>query len=373
MLLATSLILALAQPAPVEPSDYQRVLVWYKDRGEVIRADLLQELRRGLTPAQARVESEVQYRIFAENGNTAAYAAVLEGARVVDVGAGLLQVIDWVSTALGALGAFPSGSACAESYVPYLAEGIRENSRRGRRKAPLLPVAAYFTFAPTHLDKCSGITEARFRKNPRADGARTMLFAGSFKLLLAHEMSHHLLGHVGTASKRLSLSEVRQQETDADKLALRLIVRTGTNPLEALPLLMLFGALEDWNVLGGDHPATVDRFKWAWEAANAILKDDPEFEQSLRKSGQWDGWSKAVAVLKERFDELPDEPDIPSSGGTKARLDACVQRYIHGCMRDCMFNYGNSKAECRDNLCAPEKGSNVAWERRCRAEARAAR
>jgi hypothetical protein len=370
VLLATSLILAFAQTPSVQPSDYQTALLWYKDRGEVIRAELLQELRHGLTPAQARGEAEINYRIFAENGNTSAYATRLEGDRVVDIGAGLLQVLDWVATAVGGVGAFPSGATCAEAYIPYLADGIRENSRRGRRRAPLVPVAAFFTYAQTHRDTCRGITETSYRARQRADKARAIAFAASFKFLLAHEMSHHLLGHVRELPRSLSTSEVRQQETDTDKLALKLLVKTGTNPIQALPLLLLFGALEDWSVLGGDHPATVDRFKWAWDAALAILKDDPEFEPALRKSGEWEGWTKAVALLKERFDELSDEPELPLSAGLDSREKACLERFVHGCMRDCMVNYGNSRAECRDNLCAPGKGSNGVWESRCRAEVR---
>jgi hypothetical protein len=358
----------MSQGPQVSAADYQQALQWYKTRGETVRSRLLTELRTALTAQQTAVESQIEYRLFADNGNIAAYATRLNGKRVVDVGAGLLQVLDWVATASAAVLPFRTGGVCANAYVPYLSDGIRDNTRRRDRRVLLEPVKSFFAYAESHSE-CEGISEPAFRASRNATAARDMAFAGSFKLLLAHEMSHHLHGHVDLP-RPSETSASRARETQADKTALVLLTKSGTNPMEALPLLLMFGGINEFADTGGSHPSSVERLRWAWEAAGELLKEDKEFKRFLERSGQYEQWQRTSAMMEHALaaesEETSEDADESLPGDLSDRVQACLERRIRSCMRDCTQNYDYGHAECRDRLCSPKHGSNTSWERRCR-------
>ena len=165
-----------------------------------------------------------------------------------------------------------------------------------RRGLTLEPVYDIFGYSVRHRDVCPRMNLESITRNRNADFMNRMAVRGSFKWVLAHEVSHHLVGMKGR-----SPAGKRADEEAADRRALQLLVRSGTNPIESLAIFTLFGALDDYPTESDpedDHPPTGQRLLSVVKMGRDLLENDSEFDEALR---QYPGGAKH---WRETMDQL---------------------------------------------------------------------
>jgi hypothetical protein len=148
------------------------------------------------------------------------------------LGAGLLAVIDWVSTAMLIDGRL-NRPQCAEDYIKALTHTILNNSDAAAGSGKFRIVGSPFAFAQSQPKICSGVSLATFRADQKADDLRELWISGSLNFILAHELGHHVVGH--TSRNPSSYPESRARESAADKFAFKSMARAGSNPALSMP------------------------------------------------------------------------------------------------------------------------------------------
>jgi|GEM_PF-2610388 len=305
-LIVLSLATVFVSPArsqSVSGQDINQQLQWYKTRAEFLIGEFRPQIRSGLSSQQQEIERRVQYRVVV-TGNANAQARVSGSIGYTDISAGLVQVIDWLSHAL-AISAEFGKRACTMGYVKYLADGIEGNSSAVASHQPLQPVGSPFVFARLRPDLCPGVTEARFRARQRAVEIRELFVAGSLKLIMAHELAHHVYGH--TLSRPVNLKASRERERAADEFSFRALSLSGTIPYEGFPVILLFSAVEGFSIEGetaSDHPSGLHRLRDMAAFSADAVESDEAVKNALINSGKMEQWRQMVAGLKEEIDEL---------------------------------------------------------------------
>ncbi len=289
------------------PQDFAQLLEWYKSRAEYLIGEFRPGIRSGLSPEDRAVEESIHYRVVANTTNANGQAKRINGVNYTYVGAELIQVIDWLATALAIQAEFGQ-QGCTAGYISYLADGINGNTAAVISGHPLQAVGSPFIFAQLRPDVCPNMTEMRFRARQRAVDMRELAVAGSIKLLMAHELGHHV--HHDTWSKATSKQDSRDREKAADDFAFRTLALSGTIPIEGLPLILLFGSIEGFSVEGetaSDHPAGVRRLRDMFEVSEKAIDSDEEVRTALVKSGKLTQWKQMVTLLKQQVDQMDQE------------------------------------------------------------------
>jgi hypothetical protein len=300
-LVITMAAAAEAQQSTVE--QFRQQLEWYKSRAEPILSEVRDELRSTLSAEQRATEATISYRILLD-GNCNAFARRVDGRRTIETTAGFVQIIDWVSTAL-AIGDRFGAPDCLAEYMDYLTDGILDNSDRIAAHERLQPVASTLKFVHDNRDVCPRVTEASFRAKPGADDMRERLLRGGIKFLAAHELAHHLLGHVGRMPG--NVEAIREQERRADEFAFSRMILSSTSPIEAMSVLLLYGTLEGFSIEGEDtstHPAGVRRFATMIEAAERLISSDAAAVAAMRRDGKYDEFVTGVRQMRQRLVEM---------------------------------------------------------------------
>ena len=279
-------------------------LDWYKGRGDYLVPELRKEIRKGLSPADRELESNVQYDVIS-TWNANAQAIRRNGASRTGVAAGLIAVIDWVSTAM-AIDAEFHKRECAAAYITALTDTISGNSDAAAGAGVFRKIGSPFAFAYSEPKLCSGISMATFRANQRADDLRELWVAGSLDFILAHELGHHVLGHTRIGPR--DYPESRERETAADKFAFKTMAGAGMNPGLAMPIVILWSELEGFSVEGeGTHPAGVRRLRALIAAAKDAVDSDPETKAAMRRNGTQAQWDKFVTTIDGQLSVLEDK------------------------------------------------------------------
>ena len=261
------------------------------------------QVRPQLTARQQVIEEAIQYRVapsVAVNG--VAYIDDSDRRRI-DIGAGLLQVFEFMSVAL----VMPrwTDRECAATYVDHIIDTVVENGRRHSLGVRLSPVYDPLMYGARNQPVCAGLSFARMQADPEGTRNQVAALGGSIRWFLAHELAHHVLGHVESPLARsdlpqaelLKLSRTREQEADA--FAFKVSVYDGPGSIAfAFPAYLVVAGL------GGDvenealetHPAGLRRIRLLIEALETLPEDDEEFADYLTEEG-----------LDERWDEFIEE------------------------------------------------------------------
>ena len=128
---------------------------------------------------------------------------------------------------------------------------------------------------------------------------RTLLKVESLAFVIAHELGHHFLGHLG--NRRVTLED----ELAADEFALDLGVKSGFSPLLAIWPFMFFAYLEDPNSARTEkrtHPKTICRVARFLEVGVKVAMADQEFGRYLDRTGQRRAW---IRIQRERQEAIP--------------------------------------------------------------------
>jgi hypothetical protein len=276
-------------------------LDWYRNRGDYLVPEFRKELRKGLSSADRMLEEQIQYDVV-WTWNANAQAIHRNGVSRTGLGAGLLVVLDWVSTAM-AIDAEFHKRQCASEYITSLTSAISQNSTAAAGIGSFTKIGSPFAFAHDKSQICSGITISAFRANHRADDLRELWIAGSVEFIMAHELGHHVLGH--TASKPKNYPESRERETAADKFAFKTMAGANVNPIFAMPMVILWSKLEGFSIEGeSTHPAGIRRMRALVAAANEVVNSDPELKAALRRNKTQEQWDKFVSTLDEQLSVL---------------------------------------------------------------------
>lgn len=316
-LLSCVLVTSFVLPAVAQNNVYEELHQFYRTRGTALVKDARAEVVSTLTPAQRQVEETIGYSIPV-SGNANAFARRLNGQRSIEITTGIIQMIDFLSISISA-GITMEKSDCADEYMAHVFDGISRNSSRvAAGLTPNVRVAGPFLYASEHGGACRGLTVEAFRRHPMADTIREGMIAGSIKFLVGHEIGHHVLNHAGT--KPASLADSRERERAADTLALRAMARTDTNPILGLPVMVLFGGVEGFEIEGeasSTHPAGVARLVTMLDAGRKLLANDPGFKAHLRQTGKENEWSAFIDALDGKVKELQQR--APASDATPFR------------------------------------------------------
>jgi hypothetical protein len=290
---------AMAQSAN-ELAQADQLLRFYKARADILLEGLRPELRKGLSLRELEIERGVVYQTFVNNGINA-YARKQGGRSYTVFSAGLVEVIDWLSTAM----AFTTmgQKTCGEKYASYLIEGIAENTARyNDRSQALRTVGTPFYFAQSEPQLCPGLTLERFQSNHNADDVREIAISACLQLVAAHELGHHI--DRDADSLPASPAESRRREAAADAFAFRNLIRSGRNPMIAVPVLLLFAGIENFSLEAEDrasHPAGVRRLESMIEAAREALASEPEMLADMKKTGRYEEWQNLMSTLQAQL------------------------------------------------------------------------
>jgi hypothetical protein len=279
-------------------------LTYYRDAARANLPRLRAELRRGLTPNQAKIEQSIIYTVSMK-GELNAHAFMREdGRRQIEIDAGLVQFADWFEINLAVGTATRPNQACSTRYLMFLIDGINNSRFVPQIEGWPAPVSGNpIDFLRSHPDTCPApeslpTTHPGFEKNEFVDIL--------IKYALGHELAHHLLGHVLKESE--PKAESREDEIQADRFALRLLAKSG-GPAQVIPatgILVLLAGADDYTMDGesfSDHPAGVRRIKMFVSAWREVL-NDPEIRMGLQRNGQLQNTLAAAARAERQIDAL---------------------------------------------------------------------
>lgn len=306
--IATMMIVGTANAQRPTMDQVRQELEWYRTRALPILSEVRDELRVTLTDEQRAIESTISYRIVL-GGNCNAVARIMDGERTIETTAGFIQVIDWVATAL-AIGERFGAAECLDAYMHSLTEGILDNSDRIAAHERLRLVMSPLIFVRDNRDVCPSINEASFRAKHGADEMREMLLRGGLKFLAAHELAHHIFGHVGRRPN--NVDSIREQERRADQFAFERMGLSHTNPINAMPVLLLYGSLEGFSIEGEDtrdHPAGVRRFATMLEAAERLINANGAAVAAMRRDGSYERFVTGVRQMREQLSNMEKEQE----------------------------------------------------------------
>lgn len=199
---------------------------------------ILSAFSRVMDSNELAILREIEVRIPMDYDLTRVIA-YRKGGRLIDVSFGfygmlIQQCDDWV------LADYYSAFDATiydryEAYLRYLNTVIDKNERAVGKKPE----------SPQPFAKYAGIPSdvaAQIMNRHDAQDYVAGLRVAAIAFVLAHEIGHHVLGHID--SPRAAAAESRRRETEADRYAAALTWKVGMPAFGALPALAFFGAAE---------------------------------------------------------------------------------------------------------------------------------
>jgi hypothetical protein len=283
---------------------------WYAQTGDNLISDIRPKFRQVLDPGDRTLESRLEYEITI-TGNTNAFA--LRGGRTI-VTAQFLQIIDSMATVMSAAQMY-NKPECLGSYIEYLAEGTRNNSRLVVHGQQPKAVAMAFGYWQLRPDVCGGLTETVFRANKKADDLRELMIYSSLIYLIGHEFSHHKYhdnifkmvtedqkhSHLVQGldvSREVTPSEQMVKENRADLFSFHKMIEMDYPPIGAMPVLVFFLGFEGPSPeqsADADHPSAIVRFNDMIDAT----EQDSEFMELVHNHHLEQQWGAFVAFGKQ--------------------------------------------------------------------------
>ena len=177
--------------------------------------------------------------------------------RVIEISFGFLGVIAQLCEDLHFSSEIPDGPDKFDAYVEYLDEIVDRNERALRKDH----IKSFQEHAAIPVDTKNAIMG---HSDYHLNVAKILLSANGF--ILAHEVGHHVLGHVDRPAR--SFAESRRYEAQADRYAVALTVKMGITALGALPALAFFATREGKRVdPDATHPLAFCRVLEAFTAS----------------------------------------------------------------------------------------------------------
>lgn len=215
-LMATIMILfgqpVLAQAIPEQTESDRRQM---RRAAERTIEMILGDYRGLLSDAERRVVDRIDITVSNSINIYRVYARLRDGRRSIEFSVGWLTTMEMVQDA--AILTTLSGNGGRDDmlrYIDDLAQTVWENGRRDRLGQPMVASGPY----PLYLGRSASEVREIYR-DPAFQDARVTVKVHTIALILAHEIAHHVLGHLegprsGTPAEMAAASRIREQEAD---------------------------------------------------------------------------------------------------------------------------------------------------------------
>jgi len=285
LILFTGLFALPARSQEMTNDGARSLLDSYTAWAKLLILDERRDVRKVLSLGELSRERDIDYEVDNTNGVRAfAYKDPKDHSKdYIVISAGLVEIIDFYSTAYALAGAY-GANACADSYYDYANNVVLANDRAAANGSSLNFQLGPIEYLVKHRDICPQVTRDAFKSNKTAASLRELAIEACLRMVLAHELGHHLLNHTSTRSQ--SLEDSRQRETAADAFAIRTLIAEKINPIVAVPVMILFCGVEGYsadNEFRSDHPAAARRVLAMLTAGRDQVRADPTLSASLKQ------------------------------------------------------------------------------------------
>jgi hypothetical protein len=232
-----------------------------------------------MSPDERAILQEIELRIPMDYDLTRVIA-YRQGGRVIEISFGFFGTMvdasnNWVLAQYYAT-QDPDIFNKYEAYYKYLNDAIDQNEQSIGESHPKLLRFPEFAGIPPE-------TQAQIMSQGEVRDVLVKLEFATIAYVLAHEIGHHVLGHVD-APPAATAAESRERETQADQYAFSLTMRAGFTAFGALPALAFFEAAEGKAVdPDASHPLAYCRIFGAWMYTLDQLAADQKFAPLFEK------------------------------------------------------------------------------------------
>lgn len=183
--------------------------------------------------------------------------------------------------------------------------------------------------------------------------------------VLAHEIAHHILDH--GYGKGMSLSDLREQEAEADTWASNALIKLGIPPAAAFPALMYWYYLDEYSVKNEyrrTHPPDLKRIRRM-------------LQRTLNKLDAWNSNSKYFPAIPKKKAEnaykrflyhveelISEQTNFKSEKTSSKDFEICMEYMYQGCLKACQEKYGHPLSLCKSRFCNTERSRKI-WKLRC--------
>jgi hypothetical protein len=251
------------------------------------------QVRPFLSDRERSIEDSIDYAVLS-TGAVNAQAVTKDGKRKIVVGAGVLQIFEWLS--VGDLMQRWGARECGIEYSKHIFTGVIANGQAPQSTRVYEP----FAFASRHPDICSGASYAAFDRDAPAKQLQMAMVGASYRFLLAHELAHHIFNHHAQNNE-----QSRTNEEQADAFAFRVSSYDPSAIGLALPAYQVLANLgaEVEDEAKSSHPAGLRRMQSFAGALKALPTNDPAFRRYLAENGLTQRWNQAVDQLVQQIAE----------------------------------------------------------------------
>jgi len=269
------------QPATAAPASSSAALAMRDDEIRIVNG-VLEIFAEVMDPNDRQILQAIDVRIPMDYDITRV-VAYRDGDRVIEVSFGFFGTMVELCDALILSEYYapqdPGIYDKVDEYLKYLNRVIDQNERSVDQKQHI-----------QHFTEYVGIpaaTAAQILGRSETQEISGLLRVAAIAFVLAHEIGHHILGHVDAPPN--FVAESRNREVAADRYAAALTMRAGISPFGALPALAFFSGAEGDRVdPDASHPLTYCRVMEAMlYTVDRLPGNTPLFENSpgLRPGG----------------------------------------------------------------------------------------
>ncbi|EOV1172295.1 hypothetical protein ACOLZ1_001818 [Vibrio fluvialis] len=176
--------------------------------------------------------------------------------------------------------------------------------------------------------------------------------------ILAHEIAHHVLGHLDNPST--SLAQNRKKEQEADDWASQTLIKLGIPPAVAYPSLMYWYFMDEYGVENEyqkTHPADLRRIRKMLEFTinnvDSWGSKSPYFQNADTQQVN----NAYKRLLYHIEDMISQQTDFTESSSNKFKL--CMEVMFEGCIKVCVNKYNQPLDRCQNELCTSEKQESI--------------
>lgn len=307
-----SIVLLVAASANAQNHPKETDLENSRVSTSLIMADLRPKLFGDLPPEELAIYNEIKFSVSLDDRVMNAYATAKGGVRRVILTAAIGRATELNGDAF-LMGQRYHMHGFLGSYMSYLCGQYQKNSLRYAEGLPPLRISTPYDFA-RWSEKAIG----EFNSDTDINKARNTVLSGAFAFLLAHEVGHHVKGHIDHPAS--DLAGRRQQESEADAWAIDLLVRKKLNPVDGMIPLLFFFYTDQHPVSTeqmSDHPADATRLLQMYEGLSERLPSFKPYLLGIDYEAARNRVDLGISLIKEQIAASEREPVSPpgSTGG----------------------------------------------------------
>jgi hypothetical protein len=262
---------------------------------ELVIADIRPKLFNDLPRAESEIYQQIHFDVSPDSRVMQAYAWKDGNTRRVTVTEAMGRALKLNVDAFLIEKLYHKQNFLGE-YMSYVCSRYQANYPNYAKGLPPSRIKSPYELAHVSIDDL--YSDADVNKS------RAQIEGGAFAFLLAHEVAHHILNHVGHPSQ--SKQEQREREKAADDWAINLLVKKAINPVTGIVPMLFFYYTTRHPISSEpdrDHPADARRLLDMYEGLQNRL---PQFRQYIVASGQsYDNVQKQIQIsIKSIQDEI---------------------------------------------------------------------